>query len=218
MSYFDTFKKRLNEDVINEFQNLQMFGPYVFTDDISDDELKLIYKSAKSAIADWREGYFYPRMDYINARRTAEKRLKERGVENLDEMSTSAAVPGYQTPNAFGKASDDTVEQLGFKKVKKKAVDESIFMTLSREMYLNEISYSDYKKDPIASPKQKINQSIQFIHKGLREIEKAVNHNVRLKQESNITNGNYWKSSRENLIKISERLIRVSQQLKELAS
>lgn len=218
MSYFDTFKKQLNESVINEDSNLHLFGPYAITDDISDDELKLIYTSAKSALQNWKKGYFYPRMDYVNAIRQAERRLKERGIENLDEMSTTAAVPGYQTPNAFGKASDDTVEQLGFKKVKKKSVDESTFMMLSREMYLNEISYNDYKKDPIASPKQKINQSIQFIHKGLREIEKAVNHNVRLKQESNITNGNYWKSSRENLIKISERLIRVSHQLKELAS
>ena len=50
------------------------------------------------------------------------------------------------------------------------------------------------------------------------EIEKVVNHNVRLKQEMGVDNGIYWKSSRENLIKISERLVRVSKQLKELGS
>ena len=33
-----------------------------------------------------------------------------------------------------------------------------------------------------------------------------------------VDNGIYWKSSRENLIKISERLVRVSKQLKELGS
>lgn len=218
MSYFDTFKKQLNESVINEDSSLQLFGPYAITDDMSDDELKLIYKSAKSALENWKEGYFYPRMDYVNARKAAERKLKARGTENLDEMSTTASVSGYQTPNAFGKASDDTIEQFGFKKVKKTSANESVFMSLSKEMYLNEISYNTYKKDPIASPKQKINQSINFIHKGLREIEKVVKHNVRLKQESNITTENYWKSSRENLIKISERLTRVSQQLKDLAS
>ena len=52
----------------------------------------------------------------------------------------------------------------------------------------------------------------------MKEIEKVVNHNVRLKQEMGVDNNIYWKSSRENLAKISERLLRVSKQLKELAS
>jgi hypothetical protein len=145
--------------------------------------------------------------------------------DDLDEMSTTAGVPGYQTPYAFGGADDDTIEQLGYKKVKRKTeskkrkVEESEFMKFSKELFtLNEISYNQYKKDPIANPKQKINSSINFINKGLREIEKVVNQNVRLKQETNSDNGIYWKSSRENLVKISERLARVSKQLKELAS
>ena len=82
----------------------------------------------------------------------------------------------------------------------------------------NEISYNEYRKDPIASPKAKINNSINYINRGLKEIEKVVNHNVRLKQEMGVDNNVYWKSSRENLSKISERLLRVSKQLKELAS
>ena len=104
------------------------------------------------------------------------------------------------------------------KKVKKNEVKESDFMKFSKELYLNEISYNEYRKDPIASPKSKINNSINFINRGLKEIEKVVNQNVRLKQEIGVDNGIYWKSSRENLTKISERLLRVSKQLKELAS
>jgi len=143
----------------------------------------------------------------------------------VDEMSTSAGAGGYETPNAFGELGDDTIEMLGYKKVKKKAKNEtktvkkeSQFKKMSSELFLNEIAYSEYKKDPIASPKQKINQSINFINRGLKEIEKVVNHNVRLKQEIGVDNSVYWKSSRENLTKISERLLRVSKQLKELAS
>ena len=143
----------------------------------------------------------------------------------VDEMSTSAGAGGYETPNAFGELGDDTIEMLGYKKVKKKAKTESKtvkkesqFKKMSSELFLNEIAYNDYKKDPIASPKQKINQSINFINRGLKEIEKVVNHNVRLKQEIGVDNSVYWKSSRENLTKISERLLRVSKQLKELAS
>lgn len=142
--------------------------------------------------------------------------------ESIDEMSISAGAGGYETPNAFGELGDDTIEMLGYKKVKKKVKKEvkkeSQYKQLSTELFLNEIAYNEYKKDPIASPKQKINQSINFINRGLKEIEKVVNHNVRLKQEMGVDNGIYWKSSRENLAKISERLLRVSKQLKELAS
>jgi hypothetical protein len=138
--------------------------------------------------------------------------------EDLDEMSTSAGAGPYDTPNAFGKASDDTVEILGYKKVKDKHRNESTFKKFSAEMFLGEASYHAYKKDPTATPKQKVNQSITEIHRKLREIEKVVNHNVRLKQESGVNNSQYWKSSRENLTKISERLLRVSKQLKELAA
>lgn len=140
---------------------------------------------------------------------------------DLDEISVAGDAGGYETPNAFGDLSDDTIEMMGYKKVKKvkkEAVKESEFKRLSTEMFINEIAYNEYKKDPIASPKQKINTSINYINKGLKEIEKVVNHNVRLKQEMGVDNGIYWKSSRENLTKISERLLRVSRQLKELAS
>jgi HD superfamily phosphohydrolase len=145
-------------------------------------------------------------------------------LDDIEEMSTSAGSGGYETPNAFGELGDDTIEMLGYKKVKKvkkevkKPVKESEFMKLSKELYLNEISYNEYRKDPIASPKAKINNSINYINRGLKEIEKVVNHNVRLKQEMGVDNNVYWKSSRENLSKISERLLRVSKQLKELAS
>lgn len=145
-------------------------------------------------------------------------------LDDIDEMSTSAGAGGYETPNAFGQVDDDTIEMLGYKKVKKvkkeakTSVKESEFMRLSKELYLNEISYNEYRKDPIASPKAKINNSINYINRGLKEIEKVVNHNVRLKQEMGVDNNVYWKSSRENLAKISERLLRVSKQLKELAS
>lgn len=81
-----------------------------------------------------------------------------------------------------------------------------------------ESSYTDYKKDIKSTPKAKINQSIAEINRGLRFIEKIVDHNVRLKQESNVDNTIYWKSSRENLNKINERLVRLSRQLKELGS
>ena len=147
--------------------------------------------------------------------------LEDNSIEILDsitEMSTTAGVPGYQTPYAFGKQDDEDVEILGFKKVKKSNVNESKFMQLSKQMHLNEISYHEYKKDPTVSAKKKVNQSISEINKRIREIERVVNHNVRLKREMGVNSGQYWKSSQSNLSKINERLLRISKQLKELAS
>jgi chaperonin cofactor prefoldin len=140
--------------------------------------------------------------------------------DELDEMSVAAGAGGYQTPYAFGNLSDDDIETLGYKKVKKvkKESKDSDFVKLSKALHLNEISYHAYKKDTTTTPKHKINTSINHINKGLREIEKIVNRNVRLKQETGVNNTMYWKSSRENLTKIRERLNRVSKQLKELAS
>lgn len=138
--------------------------------------------------------------------------------DDIEEASTSAGAGPYDTPNAFGELPTNDVEILGYKKVKDLHKNESTFKKLSAEMFLGEASYNAYKKDPTSTPKQKVNQSITEIHRKLREIEKVVNHNVRLKQESGVNNGQYWKSSRENLTKISERLLRVSKQLKELAA
>jgi hypothetical protein len=39
--------------------------------------------------------------------------------ESVTEMSTTAAVPGYDTPNAFGNADEDTIEADGWKKAPK---------------------------------------------------------------------------------------------------
>jgi len=39
--------------------------------------------------------------------------------EELDEMSTTSATPGFESPYAFGKADDDTVEADGWKKIPK---------------------------------------------------------------------------------------------------
>jgi hypothetical protein len=44
--------------------------------------------------------------------------LEQCTCEAIDEVSVTGGVAGYQTPNAFAKADDDTVEVLGYKRVK----------------------------------------------------------------------------------------------------
>ena len=231
MSYINTFKRKLMENT-----NLSEESSDVITFSIDDDRLDQLLHDFHKRELDYvkvkgDDFYTLPRKEFDRFIDAADSRGFDVDFENsedsvidvmsdIDEMSTTAGVPGYQTPYAFGNVSDEDVEMLGYKKVKKVKTEakESTFKKFSKEMFLNEIGYSQYKKDPIASPKQKINHSINYINRGLKEIEKVVNQNVRLKQEMGVDNGVYWKSSRENLTKISERLLRVSKQLKELAS
>jgi len=57
--------------------------------------------------------------EYLKKRRKAVSKAVKNEEDELDEMSTTAGVPGYMTPKAFGDADEDTVNQGGMKKVKK---------------------------------------------------------------------------------------------------
>jgi hypothetical protein len=138
-------------------------------------------------------------------------------------MSTSAGAGGYETPNAFGELGDDTIEMLGYKKVKKvkkevkKPVKESEFMKLSKELYLNEISYNEYRKDPIASPKAKINNSINYINRGLKEIEKVVSAQINdIRNEQSNVNSRIENEMKQLKKTMAENQAETSRKLEEL--
>ena len=206
--------------------------------------------------------------------------------EELEEMSTTAGVPGFESPYAFGKADDDTIEAMGMKRVKKtnkifkpmeskssykkmmaemygvesineasnpaldKMVDRfvkglstkygygtsdatmAVFESLKRLGYIHKsvdykapsgfnieeaVSYRDYKKDESATPSQKVNKSIMEVNKMLAEIERVVAHNLKLKNESGVNSGQFWKSTGVRFSKINERIVRISNRLKELS-
>ena len=67
-----------------EFVNEAWIGPFVFNEDMTDDELKAIYQGALDGFAYWQKGFEYPRADYKKAYQEIEKILKKRGV-NVDE-------------------------------------------------------------------------------------------------------------------------------------
>jgi hypothetical protein len=152
----------------------------------------------------------------------------------IDEMSSTASVPGYQTPMAFqskpksGKdkeKEDDTVMQGGLKKVKKTnkyfrpMESKSTYKKMMSEMYgvVNEISYRDYKKDPTSTPQQKVNRGIMEVNKMLGEMEKIVANNLRLKTEMGVQSNHFWKATGKRFSKINERMIRIANRLKELS-
>lgn len=146
----------------------------------------------------------------------------------LDEMSTTAGVPGYQTPYAFGDVDKDTWGQGGMKKVAKTSKifkpmeSKSAFKKMMAEMYgvksvKESISYRDYKKDPTSTPQQKVNNGIAEVNRMLSEMEKIVHNNLRLKTEMGVQSNHFWKSTGSRFAKINERMTRIANKLKELS-
>ena len=135
------------------------------------------------------------------------KKIEE---EDLDEANTTADAGGeYDTKYAFGKRKKKDLEKglMGYKVVK-----ESTFMKMAKMM--NEVNYNDYKKDESSSSKQKVNRAIKEVNSRLFKIERIINQNIKLKTETGIDETKYWKSTRENLQKISEKMHRLSKKLR----
>ena len=141
-----------------------------------------------------------------------EDKLKEL-EEELEEANATGGGEAYDTPNAFSKDGkedeNDVAETSGYKKVK-----ESKFMTLAKHTLVNEVSYKDYKKDETSTSKQKVNRAIREINSRLYKIEGVINQNIKLKSEAGVDSTKYWKSTRSNLYKISEKMQRISERLR----
>ena len=120
-------------------------------------------------------------------------------VSSLEEASTSANVPGYQTPYAFSKKKKghEDPEVAGYKKV-------------------NEGKYHNYRNDETLTPKQKIGRSMREVRNSLTELSKLIDMNVRLKKEMNVNSGSYWKNTHKALNKISERLVKLANKVGQL--
>jgi hypothetical protein len=142
--------------------------------------------------------------------------------EDLDEISTTAAVPAPPYKYAFGNVDDDTIEQGGKEKIKKtnkhyKKMSESLYSRMMSEMHINEVSYREFKKDPTISPQQKVNKGIREINGMLAEMERVVNNNLKLKTEMGVDSSHFWKSSSKRLGQIYERMTRIGNKIRELS-
>lgn len=134
--------------------------------------------------------------------------LERMGIYDLDEASTSAAAGAYMPPKAFGKADDDIIEALGYRKVQ-----EALDMRYSKliEGYRS-FANGDSKK----SPEQKVKETIRGVAKKLREVEELVKHTSRLKTESGVSRDGYGPATEKALNKISETLIKLSERVRSL--
>ena len=131
--------------------------------------------------------------------------IRELIKKELDEASTSAATPGYQTPYAFsgGRKKD--------KEKKKKIATNSTGYSK-----VNEGRYHDYRNDESLNPKQKIGRSMREVRDSLQHLEGLVKMNVKLKNELKVNSESYWKNTHKALHKISERLVKLANKVGQL--
>lgn len=137
-----------------------------------------------------------------------EKKIKE---EELEEASTTGGGEAYDSKYGFGKNKPGTEENSGYKKVK----TESKFMKMAKQTLLGEISYKEYKANPESTSKQKVNRAVREINSRLFKIERIINQNIKLKTEDGVDANKYWKSTRANLQKISEKMTRIGERLRK---
>ena len=153
----------------------------------------------------------------------------ENKFDEIEEANVTGNMDGgagpIKTPNAFSTTDDedkldtDHIEVLGYKKSKEKKMNTSKLESLERklEAQINEISYKEYKTDESRKDYQKVNDSIKKINRMMFEMERVINQSAKLKTESGVHAGQYWKSTQKRFGKISERMLKVARTLKELS-
>ena len=145
------------------------------------------------------------------------KRFVKKQAKKMKEASTTAGVPGYQTPAAFtgkegGDGTDRDIEDDQYAYSEKAPKDKPHFVKL------HEVSYKEFKENQDASEVQKVNRRILEINKMLGEISRYLDHSMKLKQESSLDNSKYWKRTNEAILKINKRLAEVSKKARKLAN
>ena len=128
----------------------------------------------------------------------------------LKETSTTSSGEAYDTPEAF----TDCDECSDCAECEEIEIEESTYKKAAKLM-LGEASYREYKGDPTSSPKTKVNKAIKNINSKLHEIEKILNQNVKLKNESGVSDKQYWRGTKNTLYNISNRMQRISEKLRK---
>lgn len=146
------------------------------------------------------------------------KFVKKQAKKIKKEGSTTAGVPGYQTPRAF--VGDETASGTQAIDLSDDQYSYSIKPEKKKTHYvkLHEVSYKQFKEDTSSSDVQKVNNRILEINKMLREISRFLDHSIKLKQESSLDESTYWKKTNEAILRINKRLGEVTKKAKKLAN
>lgn len=142
--------------------------------------------------------------------------VKRNESEEVEEQNTTAGGGGeYQTPNAFAGGSKKWKKRMPKGYTEPSLYYERILNTI--ENLMNEISYNEFKSDTSSNHKQKINNSIKEISSQLYKMEQTLNQISKLKTEINGDQRIFYKSTFSKFGKISERILRLGNKIRELS-
>ena len=119
--------------------------------------------------------------------------------EDIDELSTTGTGASFQAGSGEAYATP-----YAFKKKRKDRMDE--------------VSYRAFKRNTESSPRQKIAKGISQVGKMIKEIEKIVNHNFRLKTELDMNSGTFMKSTNKRIHELGARLKQIENKLREFSN
>jgi hypothetical protein len=139
-------------------------------------------------------------------RNLVREKLKE---EALEEITATANVAGYNTPNAFKKTdgtdSDETTDDSFVDRINQSTGYKRV----------NENRYHQLRKED-STPNQKIGLGLRNVRKQLSEIEKFIEWYSKIKTESGLEKAGYWKRTHRNLNGIKERLNKITEKIHSL--
>lgn len=168
---------------------------------------KAFKKKTKAIAESEAEGDTIDRFEFAN---TA-KKINRDPVTGIETISTTP-YEDYMSPRVFKNCTCDTWK--GACQCKHKTVKESIFKSMSTQMHLKEVSYKEYKTDENLTSRQKVNNSIKEVNGKLFRIERILDQNMKLKTESGIDESKYWESTKRNLLKIEQKMIRLAEKMR----
>ena len=188
------FADRMNEmdiigiDAINEGHGL------------SKDDMKIL----KTLVNQIKQGTISSKMskDFIKVLGFLVKSNIEQ--EKTKDLSKEASMTGTGASFQAG-AGEAYATPFAFRKKRKK--DE-----------LNEVSYSDFKRNTESTPRQKIAKGISQVGKMIKEIEKIINHNFRLKTELDMYSGTFMRSTNKRIHELGAQLKRLENKLREFSN
>jgi hypothetical protein len=163
-------------------------------DSMSDKDAKDFASTKHAGLPDKKEEELQKIKEIIR------KMVRERMV---DEMTTSDAAGPYNTPYAFTKKGDE-------KSKGKRQADLTGYSVVKENRWL------ELKKENVPAT-HKIGKGISNISKQLAEMERFLNWYGKIKQESGVSNQNFWKRTNKHIYTIKERLIKLEQQIRKIS-
>ena len=151
--------------------------------------------------------------------------LRELVEEVIEEMTSTGAVAGYQTPAAFRghKSKKKSAERSmpGGKVVGKEDTDDTTVgegetLTLRRDIGIMEGRYRNFKQSDVMENHAKISYGINEAKKMLGEVEYLLNICERLKTETNVKTENLWKRTKPDMKEIHSRLKEIAKRINRM--